>query len=131
MLQHLRANLWLLFLTLVLGSVVYPAILWSIGHGLFPREASGSVLLDGQGKPVGSRWIAQPFTQDEYFQPRPSAASYNAAAGAGSNWGANNYLLRDRAARRLGPIVKYRSGSKKGQLAGPDIEAWFQADRYQ
>lgn len=33
-------------------------------------------------------------------------------------------------ARQLGPIVKYRSGPKKGQLAGPDIDAWFQKDRF-
>ena len=51
---------------------------------------------------------------------------YNAASTAGSNWGPNNYLLRDRVARILGPIVKYAVGEKKGQLVGPDVEAWFQ-----
>jgi potassium-transporting ATPase KdpC subunit len=30
----------------------------------------------------------------------------------------------------LGPIVKYKSGPKAGQLVAPDIEAWFQQDRY-
>jgi potassium-transporting ATPase KdpC subunit len=44
---------------------------------------------------------------------------------------ASNYLLRDRVARMLGPIVTYASGSKKGRLAAPDIEAWFQQDQYQ
>src|SRR5262249_32821157 len=63
-------------------------------------------------------------------QPRPSAASYNGAASGASNWGANNPLLRDRVARQLGPIVKYRSGPKKGQLVGPDVEAWLQKDRF-
>ena len=38
------------------------------------------------------------------------------------NWAASNYLLRDRVAQQLGPIVKYRGGAKKGQLVGPDIE---------
>jgi K+-transporting ATPase ATPase C chain len=57
--------------------------------------------------------------------------SYNASSTAGSNWGGNNYLLRDRVARILGPIVKYASGKKQGQLVGPDIEAWLQADKYQ
>jgi K+-transporting ATPase ATPase C chain len=33
-------------------------------------------------------------------------------------------------ARQLGPIVKYRSGPNKGQLVGPDIEAWFQKDQF-
>ena len=92
-----------------------------------PREAWST---DAQGNPIGSRLIAQPFTADEYFQPRPSAASYNAAASGASNWAASNYLLRDRVARQLGPIVKYRSGPKKGQPVGPDIESWFQKDQF-
>jgi K+-transporting ATPase ATPase C chain len=27
-------------------------------------------------------------------------------------------------------MVKYRSGPKRGQLVGPDVEAWFQKDRF-
>src|SRR5262249_29476888 len=98
---------------------------------LFRDKADGSLVLDKSGNAIGSRLIAQPFTADEYFQPRPSAASYNAAASGASNWGANNYLLRDRVARQLGPIVKYQSGPKKGQLVGSDGESWFQKDKFQ
>jgi potassium-transporting ATPase KdpC subunit len=127
---HLRANFWLLILTVLLCSVAYPLVLWSIGQTVFHDKAQGSMLTDKSGKTIGSRLIAQPFTADEYFQPRPSAVSYNGAASGATNWGANNYLLRDRVARQLGPIVKYNSGSKKGQLAGPDIEAWFQKDHF-
>jgi K+-transporting ATPase ATPase C chain len=82
------------------------------------------------GKPGGSLLIAQPFTKDEYFQPRPSAASYDASASASSTLAASNYLLRNRVATTLGPIVKYKSGPKAGQLVAPDIEAWFQQDLY-
>jgi len=127
---HLRANLWLLILTVLLCSVAYPLVLWGIGQTVFHDKAQGSLVTDGSGKPIGSRLIAQPFTADEYFQPRPSAASYNAAASGASNWSANNYLLRDRVARQLGPIVKYHSGPNQGQLVGPDIEAWFQKDQF-
>ena len=131
MFQHLRACLWLLVVTVVLCCVVYPMILLGIGKAIFPRQAEGSLIQRG-GKDVGSLLIAQPFTADEYFQPRPSAASpsYNASASGASNWSANNYLLRDRVARQLGTIVTYQSGPKKGQLVGPDIEGWFQKDLY-
>jgi len=37
-------------------------------------------------------------------------------------------MLRYRVAQALGPIVKYKSGPKAGQLVAPDIEAWFQQD---
>ncbi len=97
MFQHLRACLWLLIVTVVLCCVVYPLVLLGIGKTIFPKQAEGS-LIERDGKEVGSRLIAQPFTADKYFQPRPSAASpsYNAAASGASNWAANNYQLRDR-----------------------------------
>jgi potassium-transporting ATPase KdpC subunit len=130
---HLRANLWLLGLTVLLCCVLYPLTLWAIGQGVFPDKASGSLVMDEEGKPIGSRLIAQPFTAPEYFQPRPSATSkfaYNASASGASNYGANNPKLRYRVAQALGPIVKYRSGPKKDKLAGEDIEKWFQQDRF-
>ena len=137
MLQHIRANLWLLVLTLLLCSVIYPLILLGVGQAVFPDKAQGSLVYEGD-KPVGSRLIAQPFTDkdgntvEEYFQPRPSAVSYKADASGASNLAASNYKLRERVARALGPIVKYGPNHvRKGQLVGPDIVAWFQKDRYQ
>jgi K+-transporting ATPase ATPase C chain len=126
---HLRANLWLLGLTVLVCCVLYPLTLLVIGRGIFPDKAAGSLIFEN-GNPIGSRLIAQPFTSEEYFQPRPSAASYNASASAGSNYGANNPKLRYRVAQALGPIVKYRSGPKAGQLVGTDIEKWFQQDNF-
>ena len=124
-------SILLLFFTVVLACVIYPAAVWAIGHLFFPFQAEGSLLTGPDGRVVGSKLIAQPFTKDEYFQPRPSAASYDASASASSTLAPSNYLLRDRVARTLGPIVKYRSGTKAGQLVAPDVETWFQQDRYQ
>jgi K+-transporting ATPase ATPase C chain len=59
---HLRANLWLLFLSLVICAVLYPGVLLLIGQTVFHNKAEGSLLYDKDGKPVGSRLIAQPFT---------------------------------------------------------------------
>jgi K+-transporting ATPase ATPase C chain len=73
--------------------------------------------------------VAQPFTKDEYFQPRPSAASFDASASASSAYAPSNYALRDRVARVIGPIATYAAGDKKGQLVAPDVEAWFKADK--
>jgi K+-transporting ATPase ATPase C chain len=129
MLSHLRANFFLLIGTLFLCCVVYPLILWGIGQTAFPDQAEGSLVKDQKGNTIGSRLIAQPFNGDGYFQPRPSAVGYNAAASGASNWGASNPKLRDRVARQLGPIVKYNSGVKKDQLVGPDIDAWLTAER--
>jgi K+-transporting ATPase ATPase C chain len=125
MMANLRACLWLLVLTVLICCVLYPLALWGVGKAFFPSQAAGSLVYDENGQVIGSRLIAQPFTGDEWFQPRPSAVSYNASGSGASNWGANNPLLRDRVARQLGPIVKYAGGPKKGQPVGPDVEAWF------
>jgi K+-transporting ATPase ATPase C chain len=130
MLRDLSKSVWLLAFMVVLLCGVYPAALWLAGQTVFPFQANGSVLRGPDGTPVGSLLIAQPFTRDEYFQPRPSAASYDGTASASSALAPSNYLLRDRVARALGPIVRWRSGPKTGQLVGPDVERWFQTDRY-
>ena len=75
--RYLSKSLWLLAFSVVICCIIYPLALWAIGQTLFPFEANGSMLMGPDGKPVGSRLIAQPFTKDEYFQPRPSAASYD------------------------------------------------------
>ena len=131
MLVYISKSLWLLVSTVVICCLIYPLAVWAIGQTFFPFTANGSMVTGSDGKQVGSLLIAQPFTKDEYFWPRPSAASYDASASASSTLAASNYLLRDRVARMLGPIVKYKSGPKAGQLVAPDLEAWFQRDRYQ
>jgi len=121
----------LLVMSLVLVCGVVPFVLWLIGQTVFPFKANGSIVLGLDGKPVGSLLIAQPFTKDEYFQPRPSAASYDATAGTSSALSANNYALRDRVARQLGPMVTYGAGPNAGKPVAPDLEAWFQKDQFQ
>jgi K+-transporting ATPase ATPase C chain len=129
--RYVSKSILLLFLLVLACCVIYPLVLWGIGQAVFPFQSNGSILKGPDGKPVGSRLIAQPFTKDEYFQPRPSAASYDAAASTSSSLAASNYGLRDRVARTLGPIMKYRTGAKAGELVAPDIESWFQKDLYQ
>lgn len=130
--KHLRANLILVGLTVVLCCVAYPFALWAFGQTVFPSAANGSLVTakgpDGTERTIGSSQIAQPFTADEYFWSRPSAAGYNAGAAGGSNWGANNPKLRDRVAQQLGPIIRYKAGSASSvRTPQQDMEAWFVA----
>ena len=105
MFSQLRANLILLVATLFLAAVVYPLAVLAVGQGLFPSSANGSLVNGPDGQPVGSRLIAQEFKGDEWFQPRPSAASYNASASAGSNYGANKKEFRERVEESLKGIA--------------------------
>ncbi len=103
MTKHIRANLLLLGLTVVVGSVLYPLAVLAVGRAAFPTTASGNLVAGPDGRPVGSRLVAQEFKGDEWFRPRPSAAGYNAAASGGSNMGANNPKLRERVVEELKP----------------------------
>src|SRR5262245_49031396 len=133
--KALRSNLLLFGLSIGICCVAYPLVLLALGHTFFPSNAEGSLIRTrgpgGQDRVVGSRLIAQPFTANEYFWPRPSAASYNAAAAGGSNWGTNQPKLRDRAAQQLGALVVYKAGSPSARPAAgkprtpqEDIAAW-------
>ncbi len=130
--NHLRGNLLLLLFTVVLCCVLYPAVMYALGRGLFPTGTSGGLVNDKgesvKDAAIGSPLIAQPFTSDEYFWPRPSAASYNATASGGSNLGANNPKLRDRVAQQIGPMVLYKAGRGTGRTPQQDMADWLAAD---
>jgi len=60
------------------------------GQSLFPFQANSIMLTGPDSKVLDSRHIAQPFTKDEYFQPRPSAASNDASVSTSSAVSASN-----------------------------------------
>jgi K+-transporting ATPase c subunit len=122
---HIRAHLLLFALTLAACCVLYPVVLYAIGQVAAPSSANGSLVAES-GSVQGSHLIAQSFTDEAYFWPRPSAASYNAAAAGGSNFGASNPKLRERVTRQLGTLVKYKAGSASSvRTPQQDIEAWL------
>ncbi len=130
MMKYISKSVLLLAVAVVICCIIYPLALLAVGQAVFPFQATGSLLKGPDGSVVGSKLIAQPFTKDEYFQPRPSAASYDASASASSALASSNYALRDRVARSIGPIVNYKSGPKAGKPVAPDVEIWFQKDIY-
>src|SRR3984893_3402358 len=116
MLRSLLSSFLLLVLVIVICCGVYPLTVWAIGKAFFPFQADGSLLKGPDGSIVGSKLIAQPFTKDEYFQPRPSAASYDASASVCATSAAAICLWCNRVATVLEPIFRYKSGPKAGQL---------------
>jgi K+-transporting ATPase ATPase C chain len=89
-----QVRLSLLFVAVftVICGLAYPAAMTLVGQVLFPKQASGSLIVVN-GKTVGSELIGQPFDDPKYFWSRPSATSpqaYNAANSSGSNLGPTN-----------------------------------------
>jgi K+-transporting ATPase ATPase C chain len=73
---------------LLVVAVIYPLVVAGIAK-LAPGEGKGETVT-ANGKVVGYKLIGQKFTQDRYFNSRPSAVDYNAAGSAGSNKGPSN-----------------------------------------
>jgi K+-transporting ATPase ATPase C chain len=80
----------LLVFTLLTG-LAYPLVVTGVAQGLFGDKADGS-LVRRDGKVVGSSWIGQPFTEPEYFHPRPAADDYvpGAQGGGTYSYGSNH-----------------------------------------
>jgi K+-transporting ATPase ATPase C chain len=93
---------------------IYPAFVWVVAQGFFPREANGSLITE-KATVIGSRLLAQGFTGERYFHPRPSAAGqgYDAISSGGSNLGPISQKLIDTVKQR---VADYR----KENGLGPD-----------
>ncbi len=105
--------------TLALAALLcglYPLAVWAAGGLLFPSQSRGSIVLDAQGKPIGSDLLGQTFVAAKYFHARPSAAGagYDAAGSGGSNLGQTSRKLMDSLVAR---VEAYR----KENALGPDI----------
>jgi K+-transporting ATPase ATPase C chain len=99
--KTILSELWTsLMLTLVLAVLVcgaYPLVVWGGAQLLFKDKANGSLVVDASGTVRGSTLLAQNFSSDKYFQPRPSAAGtgYDATSSGGTNYGPTSQKLSD------------------------------------
>jgi K+-transporting ATPase ATPase C chain len=88
---------------------LYPLIVYGAGQLLFPHQANGSLIVDKSGAVRGSSLIAQNFTGEQYFHPRPSAAGsngYDPTSSGGSNLGPTSSNL---VANITANLAAYRS----------------------
>jgi potassium-transporting ATPase KdpC subunit len=83
--------------TMAICCILYTLTILCIGQLLVPYTANGSLIHNDQGKIIGSSSLAQGFSHEKYFWPRPSAVRYNASQAGGSNWSPANPALRIRA----------------------------------
>ena len=108
--KNLIISLKLTLVMIILCAVLYPLLVAGIGKAT-PGGGKGKTI-SVNGKVVGYENVGQKFTDDKYFQGRPSAVDYNAAGSGGSNKGPSNpdylQIVKDRIDTFLvhNPVVK-------------------------
>jgi K+-transporting ATPase ATPase C chain len=128
--------------TAVLLGIGYPLVVTGIAAVIFPKKAAGSLIQLQDGTVIGSELLAQSFTSDKYFHPRPSAAGngYDAQNSGGSNLAQSSKALVDRIQGSIDKLSKENPGkpvpidlvTTSASGLDPDITpdaAYFQAPR--
>jgi K+-transporting ATPase ATPase C chain len=130
------ALVFTLLFALLLG-LAYPLALTAIGQSLFPAQANGSLIRDGD-RVIGSALIGQAFSSDRYFHGRPSAAGkgYDASASGGSNLGPTSRVLiarvrADVAAQTAAPASPVPADLVTASASGLDPHISPEAALYQ
>lgn len=75
-LKALRPAFTITLTLMVICGLGYPLLMNGISWVLFPEQANGNLVMVN-GKPVGSEYVGQEFTEDYFMKGRPSAVHYN------------------------------------------------------
>ncbi len=118
---YLLPSLKLSGVILVICSVLYPLLIAGVGT-MAPGGGHGQKL-QIQAKVVGYEHIGQLFTNDAYFQGRPSAVDYNAAGSAGSNKGGSNPEYLARVQTRIDTLLAHNPGIHASQIPADLVTA--------
>ncbi len=122
MVKHLSTSIRLLVVFMVLLAGIYSLAVTGVAQLAFPFQANGS-LVRLHGQVIGSKLIGQSFTSAKWFDSRPSAASYNAAASTASNYGPTNPALVKEVKTNLAAFLKANPGVKASQIPPSMVES--------
>src|SRR5712692_2919621 len=105
---EIRGTLCVTLMLAVVGCGLYPLGVFGIAQIFFSDRANGSLMVDASGAVRGSKLLAQGFSAEKYFHPRPSAAGngYDATSSGGSNLGPTSKKLADGIAQN---VADYRT----------------------
>lgn len=99
----------------------YPVAVWALAQVLFPYQANGSLIVAEDGTIRGSELLAQSFSGQQYFHPRPSHAGhgYDGAGSGASNLGPTSRRLQELIQERL-QAYRQENGLGEGEVVPAD-----------
>lgn len=121
MTTHIGPALRLTLVLIIITAVIYPLLVAGIAK-LAPGGGEG-VKVEANGRVVGYAAIGQAFTEDRYFNSRPSAVDYNAAGSAGSNKGPSNPDYLKTVQTRIDTFLVHNPGVNKADIPAELVTA--------
>lgn len=94
----------LIFMTILTG-IIYPLTFTTLTKLFLYKKSSGD-FVEVYGKIVGAKLIAQKFSSDKYFWPRPSACDYDALHSGASNLGPTSLELKNKINERASYLAR-------------------------
>lgn len=119
--NHIAPAIRLTLVLLVILSVVYPLVVAGVAR-FAPGEGKGETVT-ANGKVVGYALVGQKFTEDRYFNSRPSAVDYNASGSAGSNKGPSNPDYLKTVQTRIDTFLVHNPGVRKEDIPAELVTA--------
>ncbi|MGF7217411.1 K+-transporting ATPase ATPase C chain [Spirosoma lacussanchae] len=119
--KHLSPAIRLSLVLLVLVSVIYPLVVAGVAK-LAPGGGNAETV-SVNGKVVGYANIGQSFTEDRYFNSRPSAVDYNAAGSGGSNKGPGNPDYLKTVQARIDTFLVHNPGVRRADIPAELVTA--------
>ena len=119
--NHISPTIRLTLVMIILTAVIYPLVVAGIAK-LAPGGGAGETV-SVNGKVVGYANIGQKFTEDRYFNSRPSAVEYNAAGSAGSNKGPSNPDYLKTVQARIDTFLVHNPGVDKSAIPAELVTA--------
>jgi K+-transporting ATPase ATPase C chain len=119
--KNLLISLKMTLVMIILCAVIYPLLIAAVGKAT-PGGGKGKTV-SVNGKVVGYERIGQKFTDDKYFNGRPSAVDYNAAGSAGSNKGPTNPDYLQVVKDRIDTFLVHNPGIKKEEIPADLVTA--------
>lgn len=105
----------LTLITLLIFGVGYPLFITAVAYIIGPNHGKGEII-QHEGKTIGFERIGQNFDQDKYFNSRPSAVNYNAAATGGSNKGSSNPVYLQQVQARIDTFLVHNPEVKRENI---------------
>lgn len=103
MLSEIKTSLKFFIVISVLLGILYPLFITIIGQLTMSDKANGSLIIQ-DSKIIGSKLIAQAFTDPKYFHSRPSAVNYDGAGSGASNLGPSSKKLLEDVEKRINAV---------------------------